>query len=484
MTSIRKSLFWSLCERHLSQIITLISSMILARLLTPKEIGIFSLCAAFLAIASIFRDFGVSEYIIQEKELTKEKLSGAFALTAISAWSMALLLFLARSAIADFYNEPALIDILTILCINFLVLPIASPAFAVLNREMAFQSIFFIQLSTTTVHAIVAVGLAMHGFSYMSLAWASLLSIVAQTLIITFFRPKYSMILPNPRYISHVWKFGLMFSSSRTIEVVMSNSHEFIIGRQFGFEALGLFSRALGLINLFWQNVTSAIARVAAPAFASTHRDSMEELQFLYKKSVSIFTVIAWPFFCFAIFESEGIILLLFGDQWLAAAPITSIMATGTLIGSVCALAPNVLIATGQVKRRLHISLMVAPVHIVGITIASFFNLWAIAAVWIFGSVFALILYNYHLSKAIGFSYRQIVNSAKESSLVTLVCATTLIAAQILKATSLNPLIILPIQAALFSLIWLVAVYIFKHPIRSEIDGLLEQLKSKMAKKA
>ncbi|AKH19707.1 hypothetical protein AAY24_04295 [Sedimenticola thiotaurini] len=453
--------------------------MILARLLTPKEIGIFSLCAALLAVASIFRDFGVSEYIIQEKNLTKEKLSGAYALTTMTAWLMALGLFFSRDMFASFYNEPALIDVLNILCINFVILPLASPGFALLNREMQFRNIFVVQFSSTIIHAVTAVALAFLGFSYMSLAWASLTGIVIQTLLIMYYRPRDSLILPNPLQIAHVWRFGIMFSSSRAIDSFNRNVHEFVIGRQFGMEALGIFSRALGLINLFWNNVTAAVTRVASPAFASTYRDSEEQLIILYRKAVAVFTVIAWPFFSFVALDSERIILLLFGDQWLAAAPLASILAISALISSVFSMAPNALIAMGHVKRRLQISLLIAPVHIIGIGIASLFTTWTVAAVWIFSWSVALMLYNYHLSVTLKFTYIDLVKSTLCSFKVTLITVLTLFAtSQLLGMTGLHDLLLLPLEACAAALAWFVSVRLLKHPVQEEIMNVYIQFRS------
>ncbi|PLX63039.1 lipopolysaccharide biosynthesis protein [Sedimenticola selenatireducens] len=479
MASIRNSLIWSLGEKNLGQIIRLISAMILARLLTPREIGIYSLCAALLAVASIFRDFGVSEYIIQEKNLTREKLSGAYALTTLTAWLMAAGLFFSRDLFANFYNEPALIAVLNILCINFVIFPLASPGFALLNREMQFRNIFVVQFSSTIVHALTAVTLAFMGFSYMSLAWASLTGIAFQTLLIMIYRPRDSLIFPNPLQIPHVWRFGVMFSSSRAIDTLNTNVHEFVIGRRFGMEALGIFSLALGLINLFWNNVTAAVTRVASPAFASTYRNSEEQLIILYRKAVAVFTVIAWPFFSFVALESERIIYLLFGDQWLAAAPLASILAISALISAVFSLAPNALIAMGHVKRRLQISLLIAPVHIIGIGIASLFDTWTVAAVWIISWSVALMLYNYHLSATLRFTYIDLIKSTLGSFKVTLITISTLIlATQLLEMAALHDLLILPLQAGTVALAWFLSVRLLKHPVQEEIMNVYIQFRS------
>ena len=127
MSTLRNSLVWSFAERYLSLLITIGSTLILARILTPTQIGIFSMCAAVTAVAGILRDFGISEYLIQEKDLTRQKLKAALGIALGVAWSIGAVVFVSRSVIADYYQEQGLSDVLAVLTLNFLILPFASP---------------------------------------------------------------------------------------------------------------------------------------------------------------------------------------------------------------------------------------------------------------------------------------------------------------------------------------------------------------------
>ncbi|WP_438863382.1 lipopolysaccharide biosynthesis protein [Neptunicella sp.] len=478
MSSIKKSLVWSFSERYISQIITLISSMVLARLLTPEEVGIFSLCAALTMMLTIFRDFGVSEYIIQEKELTKNKLTGAYALAFVMAWSIGFILFLVKDSIASFYQEPGVAHIIAVQVLSFLVLPLASPGFALLNREMSFNKIFLVQTPSTLIHAITAISLAYAGYSYMSLAWASLASIISQTILVTYLRPKESLLMPSLKQMRYVWRFGMTFSLSRTIEVVMNNAHELIISHQFGFAQLGIFSRAMGLVNLFWVNVTSAVTRVAAPSFALSFHKSRENLLADYCNAIAYFTALAWPFFAFVALESENIIYILFGDQWLAAAPIATILACSQFICTFSTLAPNVLVATGHVKKRLWISMIIAPIHIIGIIIASYFSVYWIAGIWALTWSIAMVLYNYHLYQITGFTYKQLFKSASPSMFICIMTIAPVTLIKILEVDSMrNSISIFLLNCILFAIAWLIMIYVTKHPFSRDISSVINNLR-------
>ena len=89
MPSIRKALALSFASKYSSLAIHTAAVMVLARLLTPAEIGVYSVGAAVVALAHVVRDFGVGNYRIQEKELTAERISAALDVVVLIAWAIA-----------------------------------------------------------------------------------------------------------------------------------------------------------------------------------------------------------------------------------------------------------------------------------------------------------------------------------------------------------------------------------------------------------
>lgn len=470
--SVRGALLWSFAERYASLIVTVASTMLLARLLTPTQVGIFSLCAAVTTVAGILRDFGVTEYLIQEKDLTRDKLRAAFGIAIAIAWSIGAAVFSLRGWVASYYGEPGVAQVLAVLSLNFLILPFASPAFALLSREMAFRKIFVIQLSSNTVQSVMAVGLAYAGFGYMSLAWAPVASILVQTLLVTAFRPSDTFLLPSLKNARAVLTYGSMFVSSRVIETLTRNAHEFLIAKQFGFGSVGLFSRAFGLLELFYNNVTAAILRVATPAFADNHR-SGEESNKTYGRGTAIMTCVAWPFFGFIALMSNEIIHVLFGHQWTGAAPIAAILALSIMPTYLYVLGPSLLAATGQVKRRLIISLCYSPVHLIAIFTASFLGMEYIAAAFGLSNLLQLALYCWHLPKVLGTSTKTLLAPSLPSGLVALCSiAAAAAVAQLFKDRDTYELVLLIFAAVAAAIVWMIAVLVTNHPILIEIKRL------------
>lgn len=472
-TSARKALAWSFAERYIGLLVSIGSTMLLSRLLTPEQVGIYSMCAAFTAVAGILRDFGVSEYLIQEKDLTHDKLRAAYAIAFGIAWSIAAVIFFSRHLVADFYAEPRVADVLLVLTLHFLILPFSSPSFALMTREMAFRKIFFMQMTCNATQALTSVTLAWLGFGVMSLAWGPIANVAMQSLILLWLRPKEVLTRPGLRELRTVLRFGSMFVTSRTIEVLSRNVHDPIIAKHYGFEAVGLFSRAYGLIDLFHLNVGAAVVRVATPAFAAQHRAG-QALGAAYARATALFVSVSWPFFGFVALTAEPIIRVMFGTQWIQAAPLASVLALTGIPHGLMALAPQMLSATGHVARRMRVTLLFGPIHVVSVVVASYFSLLAMAAVWVLSNAVMLGLYLRELRRTVGLGTGELARAVWPSAIVAIVSvgaqASTMVLLQRAQASNLTTLILTFAAGLAF---WLLAARLVRHPAYEELVRVL-----------
>lgn len=479
-TAVRSALMWSFAERYLGLAISIASTMTLSRLLTPEQVGIYSMCAAFTAVAGILRDFGVSEYLIQERELTPEKLRAAYGLAIVIAWTIALLIFATKGWAADFYAEARVADVLSVLTLHFLLLPISSPTFALLNREMAFRKIFVIDLTSNAAHAATSVTLAALGFGVMSLAWGPIASVVAQTVLLAWMRPRETMTAPSLTNVRVVLRFGTMYVASRALEVLARNVHEPIIGKKFGFEAVGLFSRAFGLVELFNTNIAAAIIRVATPAFAAASR-ARQDVASEFARATAMFVSIAWTFYGYVAVMAEKVILVMFGHQWVAAAPFATVLALGALPAAVNALAPQMLSATGHVGKRLRLSATYCAVHLVCVIVASQIGLMAIAWVWLVSMGTTAVVYANSMRSVLQVS----VASIYRPSIVSVGVSVASVSAQwatarLLSTLDLPPLVDLILVLIVAAASWIGAAAMLRDPTLQEIKAVVGAVRARL----
>src|SRR5262249_41688991 len=156
------------------------SAMILARLITPAQSGIFSLAVGFVAVTQMFRDFGVGEYLVQEKQLDEGSLQAAFSIALILGWSLGLLLVLLAAPVADFYREAVVADVIRILSINFFLVPFGYVANAMLTRDLRFDAMLIVQTASALLGAVASIALVWAGFGAIGLAWGLVAGMVTQ----------------------------------------------------------------------------------------------------------------------------------------------------------------------------------------------------------------------------------------------------------------------------------------------------------------
>ncbi|MBK9674759.1 MAG: oligosaccharide flippase family protein [Betaproteobacteria bacterium] len=142
LTTVRRSLVHSSLDSYSGVVMQLIGTMVIARLLTPAELGVFAVAAVFAALASTFRDFGVAEYLIQEQELSQEKIRPAFAANILVSWAMGLVLFLGSGFAAEFYRHQGVADVMRVQAVNFALIPFGAVTMAYFRRQLDFKPIF------------------------------------------------------------------------------------------------------------------------------------------------------------------------------------------------------------------------------------------------------------------------------------------------------------------------------------------------------
>jgi O-antigen/teichoic acid export membrane protein len=376
--SVRHSLFYSLLQRYFSFIIQFSSNIIIARLLLPEEIGVFSLSLAALGIIQVMREFGIGRYLIQEKNLTDDIVRTAFGLMIVISWTFALGVFLTRGFIADFYNRPELADIILVMLINFIILPFGQPARALLNREMQFKKTFYIDTASVAVHAVVAVTCAYLGFSSMSLAIAGVSGTAVSAIMALMMHPRHLKLKPSLKEWRRILSFGIFATSSSIIGTIGNSSPEIVMGKVLTFAAVGLYSRAAGLITILHTQIIYAIGRVVFAGFAQLLRKG-EKIEGPYLKALAFFTGFLWPVYVVMAFAVEDIIIFLFGEVWAPSASPARVLCINGLVLGCFALMPSVYNAHGAVRRQLINESVVQTARVVMILLAAPYGLTAVA---------------------------------------------------------------------------------------------------------
>lgn len=465
MNSTRISLLFSFVENYALVLISLAGTMIIARLLTPAEIGVYSVGAVLLGMAQALRDYGVGQYVIQERELGQAKLRAVMGTSLLFGWSMALLVAALSVPLAWFYREPRLAPMLQLVCVNFVLIPFSAVCLPMLRREMRFGAICAINLVHGLCGVSVAVWLAWRGFGFMSLAWASVAATAAALLASLYLRPAGLPWLPARAGMGKVIAFGVYGAGSSLIEEAGTAAPDLIVGKIIGMDAAGIFSKALGVLALFHKTITRAVSPVVFTLYAAHARDA-GDVNRAYLRTVSYMTALAWPFFAFVALMAHPIVRILYGAQWDAAVLLIRIMCFSSALYSMSSMARYFFVATGHVRTQARLDALAVPVRVAALLLAAPFGLVAVAWAVVAGTLFRAWLTMHYLS-ALSAITPLAVARASAKGLVLTAFAALAPACALLAPPMSGAQAGMATGAAL--LLWLAAIVLVRHPLQDEL---------------
>jgi len=475
----RHSLLISFAEKYIALVLNVVGSMIVARLLTPAEIGTYSIGAVVVGMAQLVREFGVSQYLVQEKHLSDDKIRAAFTLTVIVAWTMALLLVLLSNEMAAFYGEPQVRMVLRVLAVNCLLIPFGSITPIYLRRQLKFGALWCINVLSALAQFGVSVGMAASGFGFMSLAWAAVAGTGAAVLASLYFRPKEMPWKPGLRGVKPLLSFGVYATSANILDESGIAAPDLIIGKIVNMEGVGLFDKAQGVLNIFDLLVTRAVSPVVLPIYAALARED-KDVKGAFLKLCSYMAILAWPFFAVLGILALPVIRVLYGDQWDACAPLTRIMCLGFALFVLFGMSREILVAMGQVKMRARLEAIAVSARIAGIAIAAPFGLEAVAWSVLATTILRSMLIYRGIAHLVDLRWREWIAAVSPGLIIT--GYASVIPLIVINTMGLDHGALLPTAAGGAGAIagWIIGLILTNHPLKHDLIAMLTQLRQRL----
>lgn len=476
--SVRRSAYFSFASRNAGVLINFAATLVIARLLTPAEIGVFAVGAAFVMISQIIRDSGVGSYLIQEQELTSDRVQTAMGVSLIVGALLGLLIFSLAGPLARFYGEEGVEGVLHILVFSFVLAPVNAVSLALLRRKLAFGMTFLIETSSNLIWAGVAVSLAYMGSSYYSMAWATVAATSTICLLFLLLQRDMILIRPSLSQWRRVFGFGSLVTLSQAIGQIGVLAPALVLGRVADFGAVAFYNRGNGLTKMFRETVERGASLVALPAFSEELRQGRVN-KHGYCRATALMTGLSWPFFGVLAIMAFPIVRILFGDQWDAAVPVVQLLAVAHMIRGPIALAPQLTIAQGAVRLGLLRELVIQGTRVVVVVLCAFHGVEAVAAGQVGVTTLSLMVNLLILRWLVGLT---IVEAAKACA-GSLIIAGATVVGPLLVAVLLPPapdLLWPPLLLALATATagWLAAVAATRHPLRGELSILFQKTRS------
>jgi PST family polysaccharide transporter len=317
------------------RILVLLTTAILARLLTPSEFGLVGFALAVTAFLDVVSDLGVSEalVIVRDDDEAARKANTAWTLAVILSVALTVIAAALGPLAASFFHQPELKVMLPVLGLNFLLRGLGVTHFALAQREIDFRTRTIAETADVVVRGGVGIGLALAGAGAYSLVGGYLVGTVALTTSLWVLVP----FRPSPRLrrddLSSLLRFGGGLTALSILSAITAQIDYLAIGRVLGQAKLGLYTLGFRLPELFVINFAYVAGMVLFPAFAGVDRDALASA---FLTSLRYVLMVCLPLVIGLAVLAEPVVLTLFGAQWvdsITVMQVLSIFAFGVTLG-------------------------------------------------------------------------------------------------------------------------------------------------------
>ena len=479
--SVRRSLAWAYSGQFVSFVIQFAGSVVIARLLSPQEIGIYAIAMAAMGVVSIFTVFGVGSFVVREPDLRPHTLEAAFTVNAVLTVALSLALVGLSVGAGKFLGEPRAGSVLRVIAVSNLFGIIGFRPITMLQREMQFKRLSLIAVAQGTVLTCATVGFALAGASYMSAAYASLISSAVGAISTLMMGKQYAGYRLSTIGWMAMLTFGIQMMSVSGVATLAGALSDIILGRLLGVAALGLYSRANSLSNLIFNNLYGTATRVVFVQLSKDFRET-GNLRPTFVRGLQIITAFMGPILVGLAILSRPVVFILYGENWLAAALPLSILLIAQCLGLGFGMNWELFVLRGETGRQAKYEISRSILNVVLFTIGCTFNLAAAAAGRIGDCAFGLILYIPHVKRLAKTEPREITFVYRESALLTAVAVLPAAVLMLVQDWSARtPLWQIIAAVALGIAMWAAVIGMLGHPIKNETAILVRSIKRRNA---
>lgn len=338
---------WSAIERLATQAVQLMIMLVLARMLGPHAFGLIGMLAVFIAVAQVFVDSGFSSALIRKTDATDIDFSTAFNFNVLVSLACYVILYLCAPYIADFYQQPALVELARVLGITVFVNALSLVQRAKLTIEMDFKTQAKASLMSVAVSSALAIVLAKLGFGVWALVVQTLTMATCNTIILNIIHPWMPKLKFSLESFKELFGFGSKLLLSSLIDTIFKNIYQIVIGKQFSAVQVGQFTQANQLSSMPAMTMTTIIQRVTYPMMSKIQHNQ-KQLEEAYLLTLRLSAVIVFPLMFGLAAISQDLVEFLLGVEWKEAGILVRFMSVGFLLYPIHAINLNLLKVKGR----------------------------------------------------------------------------------------------------------------------------------------
>lgn len=305
--------------------LSLVKSIILARLLTPDHFGMMAACMVVIRAVEVFTETGLGPALIQRKARIEDAVPTAFSMAAARGVVLAAIVFALAPFVSGFYDEPRLTSLLEVLSAALLISGLSNLNTIALQKELSFRPLFRLQQAVAVTDVVVTVSLAV----WLRDVWALVLGQIIKSIIALLL--SYVLVPGRPRFgwdgqiARELLAYGRFITGVTVVVYVTTEIDNVVIGKILGMQPLGIYVVAYMLANLPATHLSKVISGVMFPAYSKLQDDRSLLLR-AYLETTRVVSTVAIPMAVGVAVLADELITLVYGQAWRQAITVLPLL--------------------------------------------------------------------------------------------------------------------------------------------------------------
>lgn len=308
------SSLWIVGARWLLRLIGLMSTLVLVRLLTPRDFGIVALATLVMGLLEVFSEAGQRLALIRLRRIERGHYDTAWTFGVVIGVVIAVTMLAAGPAAARYFDEPELGVVIQVLALRPLLLGFENIGTVDFRRDLRFDLELKLLLWPKVVSVVITLALVWWRRDY----WALVLGIVAgQVVAVVFsyvlhpYRPRFSL-----AKLAELWGISAWMLLATFGRYCSERADEIVIGRRFDAQQLGMYAVVGSTAAMPIEELTTPVARALYSGF-SRLRDDARALRQTYLDALSVLYAVAIAASAGIAAVDHDLVLVLLGAKWL-----------------------------------------------------------------------------------------------------------------------------------------------------------------------
>ncbi len=321
-----RGVFWIGSFRGITRAMSLLKTILLARLLSPAQFGIFGVVALTMSLLEVFTETGINIVLVQQKGKVHEFIDSAWVVSIFRGFSIAAVMIFFSGPVSIFFNIPESAHLIVLCAIIPILRGFINPSEVNFQKDLLFKEEFLFRTSIFAVDATISIVLALIYRTPDSLVWGLMAGAFCELVL------SHILLKPRPKFHFHkktaafIVNRGKWLTFSGILDYLIQNGDNIVVGRLLGATPLGLYQMSYQISTLPVTEISNILSKVAFPIFVKIS-DNKRNLIKAYFKTLGVVVILSGALSLVLFIFTTPLVNLILGDKWLSIIPTLKVLA-------------------------------------------------------------------------------------------------------------------------------------------------------------